>query len=62
MYQSFYEKYSSYSLEQLRKMFINSVGEFVLWIQSFSFSLVAGNGQLLRQPTGQFGNGCISTP
>jgi hypothetical protein len=36
LYQSFYEKYSSYSLEQLRKMFINSVDEFVLWVQNFS--------------------------
>lgn len=36
LYQSFYEKYSSYSLEQLRSMFITAVDEFMLWVQSFS--------------------------
>jgi hypothetical protein len=36
LYQSFYEKYSSYSLEQLRRMFISTVDEFVEWVQSFS--------------------------
>lgn len=36
LYQNFYSKYSTESLEQLIKMFNSSVSDLILWIDSFS--------------------------
>ena len=35
LYQSFYDKYSDYSLENLKEMYINAVNDLVLWIKDF---------------------------
>jgi hypothetical protein len=36
LYQGFYEKFSGFSLEQLRGMFVAAVNDTVKWFQSFS--------------------------
>jgi len=36
LYQGFYERYQDYSLQELRKMFVDTVGQLSVWVSNFS--------------------------